>query len=73
VICTDIAIKNSTIKSNTRFIIIVCHWEDLPSIISFKQKYKYKVYKKGELDFIDYFYPEKKIIKPCDIIIFDII
>lgn len=65
--------KKEDIKSNTRFIIIVCHWEDIPSIMTFKQKYKYKVYKKGELDFIDYFSVNKKMIKPCDIIVFDII
>lgn len=65
-------LKDENVKYNTRFIIIVSDWEDHPSIIDFKEKYKFQLYKKGELDFIDYFYPEKKIIKPCEIVIFDI-
>jgi len=63
--------KKNSLFSNTRFIIIIVHWEDLPIIHKFKLKYNYKVYKKGELEFIDYF-DKMNRIKPCDIIIFDL-
>jgi len=60
----------------TRFIIIICNWDDLSIIKDFKLKYPFTVYQKGEITFIDYFKKDKtseiKFIKPCDIVIFDL-
>jgi len=54
-----------------RFIFTLPNWTDMKAMQELKEfKYttSFKVYKKGELPFVDYMVNEKKFIYPCDIL-----
>lgn len=54
---------------HTTFILTFPHWQDMEGIIFLKKVAPYKIFKKGEIGFIDYM-DNKRVIYPCEIIEF---